>query len=301
MKLFTLFTYNVEIQYKSYLLSKAMFFILLTNGLIIILPFVFAYGGRGFWLKSQSYFEQPVVHFTYDYLLVAETDDPSQPIVCGNDNYDHDEYCAEFQVDEHDNNGDGTNDVLELKFLLQIPQVKPLASIVLLLGLDFQLKTVCPLHMQGLAIITKEFSLPPSAFIYYGDLTLHQASHLPCRPNTIDTIYNTSLFRYLEKKDKDVVNAILEDYFIREAIIDTKTLHSRSQNGHTGTMNIKIRLRIPENLVLYTPSLLQEVKWAWPQYLSMAVVFYWIFNRIKKFVFSNRLLMAWEVVTWKKL
>ncbi|XP_063376436.1 transmembrane protein 231-like isoform X2 [Cydia fagiglandana] len=258
MKLFTLFTYNVEIQYKSYLLSKAMFFILLTNGLIIILPFVFAYGGRGFWLKSQSYFEQPVVHFTYDYLVVAETDDPSQPIVCGNGNYDHDEYCAEFQ-------------------------------------------TVCPLHMQGLAIITKEFSLPPSGFVYYGDLTLHQASHLPCHPNTIDTMYNTSLFGYLEKKDKDVVDAILEDYFIREAIIDTKTLHSRSKNGHTGTMNIKIRLRIPENLVLYTPSLLQELKWAWPQYLSMAVVFYWIFNRIKKFVFSNRLLMAWEVVTWKKL
>ncbi|XP_047987694.1 transmembrane protein 231-like [Leguminivora glycinivorella] len=300
MKLFTLFTYNVEVQYKSYLLSKAMLFILLTNAIIIILPFIFAYGGRGFWLKSQSYFEQPVVFFTYDYLFVAETDDPSQPIVCGNENHDDDEYCAEFQVGEYDNNDDGNNDVLELKLLLKIPPPKTLASVVLLFGLDLQLKTICPLHMQGLSIITKEFSQPPSALIYYGDLTLHQASHLPCHPNTVDTAYNITFFGHLGKKSKDIVDAIIEEYFTREAIIDTKTLHSRSQNGHTGTVNIKIRLRIPETLVLYTPNLLQELKWAWPQYLSMAVVLYWIFNKIKKFVFSNRLLMAWEVVTWKK-
>lgn len=77
-------------------------------------------------------------------------------------------------------------------------------------------------------------------------------------------------------------------------------LHSRSENGHTGTMSMKARLRIPEMKVLYIPSLLQELKWAWPQYLSLVVVFYWIFNKIKRFIFNNRLLMAWKVIPWKQ-
>lgn len=80
----------------------------------------------------------------------------------------------------------------------------------------------------------------------------------------------------------------------------TQTLHSRSQNGHTGTMHMSILLRVPETEVLYRPSLLQELKWAWPQYLSIVAIIYWIFNKLKKFVFNNRLLMAWEVVTWKR-
>ncbi|KAI8428046.1 hypothetical protein MSG28_002339 [Choristoneura fumiferana] len=253
-----------------------------------------------FWLKSHTYFEQPVVHFTYDYLLVAETDDPSQPIVCGNDNYDHEENCAEILVEEYDSNRDGNYDILEFKLKLNLPPGRTIASVLLILGLDFQLKMVCPLHMQGLAVISKEFSLPSSGLIYYGDLRLYQTIHLPCMVNNIDTKYNHSLFNQLKDRQENAVDAIIRDYFIREAIVMTQTLHSRSQNSHTGTMHMNIRLRVPETEVLYKPSLLQELKWAWPQYLSIVAVFYWIFNKIKKFVFNNRLLMAWEVVTWKR-
>lgn len=65
-------------------------------------------------------------------------------------------------------------------------------------------------------------------------------------------------------------------------------------------MDIKVFLRIPEMQIRYAPGIMQELKWAWPQYLSLVVIFYWIFNRIKKFVFYHRLLMAWEVIPWKK-
>lgn len=60
----------------------------------------------GFWLKSYSFFEQPTVHFTYEYLLIAETEDPSQPIVCAegaifdDDMVSDEENCAEIQVCE---------------------------------------------------------------------------------------------------------------------------------------------------------------------------------------------------------
>lgn len=65
-------------------------------------------------------------------------------------------------------------------------------------------------------------------------------------------------------------------------------------------MQMHISLRVPEMEIKYTPSLIQELKWAWPQYLSLIVVFYWMFNEIKMFVFNNRLVMAWEIQPWKK-
>lgn len=78
------------------------------------------------------------------------------------------------------------------------------------------------------------------------------------------------------------------------------TLYSRNQNGQTGSMQVQASVRVPEMEIRYTPSLMQELKWAWPQYLSLAAVFYWIFNKIRIFVFFNRLFMARRIVPWKK-
>lgn len=47
MGLYKLFSCNLEVQYKSYFLSKAMLFTILTTVLTIILPFVLAYRSRG--------------------------------------------------------------------------------------------------------------------------------------------------------------------------------------------------------------------------------------------------------------
>ncbi|KAJ2953742.1 hypothetical protein O0L34_g1368 [Tuta absoluta] len=307
MGLYNLFSCNVEIQYKSYFLSKAMLFTTVTTFLTIILPFILAYRSRGFWLKSHEYFEQPTVHFTYEYLLVAETEDLSQPIMCGEAalvgdlNHSGEEFCAELQVQEKDYNTDNINDILQLKFLLNIPKERTVASITLILALDFQLKNVCPYHMQSLAVINRNFAVPPSGLKYYGDIQFHQVVHLPCLRHHIDNKYNTSVFEYAnDNYNENVVDFILENYFSRQVITETKTLFARSQNGHTGTMTLDIHLRIPEVQIKYTPSLLQELKWAWPQYLSIVIIFYWIFYNIKRFVFKNRLIMAWEVVPWKK-
>lgn len=58
----------------------------------------------GFWLRTQKFYEQPNIHFTYEYLLVAESDDPSYSIVCNSmkglvgSNLRNEEHCTEFQV-----------------------------------------------------------------------------------------------------------------------------------------------------------------------------------------------------------
>uniref|UniRef100_A0A2A4JJQ7 Transmembrane protein 231 n=1 Tax=Heliothis virescens TaxID=7102 RepID=A0A2A4JJQ7_HELVI len=265
-----------------------------------------AYRGRGFWLRSHSFYEQPVIHFPYEYLLVVETDDPSKPIECGDTNgkygnfLKNEENCMELQVQEYDLNGDSKTDLLDFKFILDIPNGRTVKSILMIFILDFQLKTVCPLHMQSLALVNKEFATPPSGFKYFADLQFYQTSHLPCKQNLIHTKYNNSLFNFEKSNNENAIDNILENYFVREVTTHTNTLFSRSQNGHTGLMQIQISLRVPEMEIRYLPSFIQELKWAWPQYLSLVFIFYLIFDKIKRFVFQNRLVMAWEIMPWKK-
>lgn len=70
--------------------------------------------------------------------------------------------------------------------------------------------------MQSLAVITREFPVPPSGLKYYGDLQLYQIAHLPCLNYYTDTKYNKSLFGELKKSGDNIVDTILEQYYSRE-------------------------------------------------------------------------------------
>ncbi|XP_041977736.1 transmembrane protein 231 [Aricia agestis] len=306
MALYKLFGNKIEIQYKSYLMSKATLFIIVTSLLNIVLPFIIAYRSRGFWLKSHYFYEQPTVRATYEYLLIAETDDPSVTVVCGDhkdlpQDKEAEENCSEVQIQEWDANDDGKNDKIEFKFKLNLMPERYVVSLNLFIGLDFQIMSTCSLQMHSLGIVSKEFAVPANEVNMYGDLQFYQSTHLSCLHNVIDAKYNVSLFEHQSPaNNQNIIRNIYEDYVRREASTKISNIFIKTENGHTGSLNIDVRLRIAEMKFRYQPSILQELKWAWPQYLSIAVIFYWILNRIKVFVFKNRLLMAWEIVPYSK-
>nr|XP_026500402.1 transmembrane protein 231 isoform X1 [Vanessa tameamea] len=305
MALYKLFSHSVEIQYKSYFLSKATLFTILIAIFNLTLPFIVAFNSKGFWLQSHYFFEQPSIRSTYDYLLIAETDDPSINIICGeaavlnSETIEHEENCVETQIQEQDFDKDGKNDIIAFKLHLIVPKERTITYIILILGIDLLIMTTCPLQMQSLAIINKEFAVHPNGLKYYGDIQIYQTVHLPCFQNMVDTTYNSSIFSY-KSGYKNTVDSILEEYLSRDVITTVTPIFSRNQNGLTGTMDLNIVLKISEIQIRYLPSLLQELKWAWPQYLSLLFIFYCFFNRIKRFVFSKRLLMAWKIVPWSK-
>lgn len=70
--------------------------------------------------------------------------------------------------------------------------------------------------MQSLAVITREFSVPPSGLKYYGDLQLYQIAHLPCLSYHMDTKYNTTLFGKLTNSGDNIIDSVLEEYYSRE-------------------------------------------------------------------------------------
>ncbi|CAK1550056.1 unnamed protein product [Leptosia nina] len=281
-----------------------MLFTLITSILNVILPFLIAHRSRGFWLNSHYFYEQPAVRPTFEYLLVGDTEDPYHTVICGSGNNltkEFENQCREIQLQEYDPNNDGKTDVINFKIKLDLVENHTITSIILILGLDFHLMTICPLQMQTFALVSKEFNNPTSGVKYNAYLELVQTSHLSCLRHHLDSKYNISLLANTDFSEEQAIDIMINSYFMREVTTQVKPYFVRSQHGYTGTMKIDLFLKIPEMKILYTPSFLQEVKWAWPQYLSLAITFYWIFNRIKRFVFNNRLLMAWEIIPWKKI
>lgn len=73
--------------------------------------------------------------------------------------------------------------------------------------------------MQSLALITKEFVIPPSELIFHGDLNFYQTTHLPCEWFNQDTKYNRSLFEIEKWESYMSIDHYLSDYFHREGKI----------------------------------------------------------------------------------
>lgn len=57
--------------------------------------------------------------------------------------------------------------------------------------------------------------------------------------------------------------------------------------------SIKLSVRYPENKVYYRSGFWKVMKWAWIQYLSIYVLVVWLIQKIKAYIFENKLVFLW--------
>lgn len=216
---------NLKIIYKTTLCSKATFVIIITTIAAIVFPFIFAYRSRGFWLKHDTFYEQPNVRFKGEYFFVGFTNDISNVIICNNI-YDFPKLrkldkCSTFKVKEIDKNYDGKPDTLEFHMELTIaPNVHYLQHFILILPLDYRLQTTCPLKMQS-AIILQQTILPRANHLTItANLMLKQKAPLHCYPKVTDKLLNNIIMiqethSYNDNLDNFNVNKIINNYLQR--------------------------------------------------------------------------------------
>lgn len=109
MSVYVVYSKSFGVKYKSSICSKAFILYAIISLLTFILPFIFCYRSNGklniftlfriasqctifilkfkisgLWLKYEKYREQPRVQFKLQYLLYAETSDPTSSLICGN-------------------------------------------------------------------------------------------------------------------------------------------------------------------------------------------------------------------------
>ncbi|XP_028333667.1 transmembrane protein 231 isoform X1 [Physeter macrocephalus] len=305
MALYELFSHPVERGYRAGLCSKAALFLMLSAALTYIPPLLVAFRSHGFWLKRSSYEEQPTVRFQHQVLLVAllgpehggflawstfpafnrlQGDHLRVPLV---------------STREEDRNQDGKMDMLHFKLELPLQSTEHVLGVQLILTFSYQLHRMSTFVMQSMAFFQSSFAVPGSQLYVNGDLRLQQKQ--PLSYGGLDVRYNVSVINGTSPfaHDYDLTH-IVAAYQERNGVLKcgiclrvTTILTDPNPIWLVGRAAeapfvINAVIRYPMEVISYLPGFWEMIKFAWIQYVSILLIFLWVFERIKRFVFQNQ-------------
>lgn len=299
MPFFEIYQHPIVKRYRASLFSKATLFQVVTFILTIVLPLITAYRSHGFWVKTSVYKEQPLVHFKQQYLIHLHSNLADQYFVWssypGFNALESDHIrIAYIEAHESDYNRDGKPDQLQFQATIPLTKFETVHSVKVFLIFDYQLKLYSRFQMENLISVDYETVMPSTEMKTIGDMKLIQK--IPLRFHGIDQRFNVGVINGTKiDADSYFYNRILSEYFARN--ISTKLEPSNvywthGPAGVLGEFKINIIINYVENSIEYKTGFWELIKFAWIQYLSHLIVFYFIFKRIRSFVFENRLVYA---------
>uniref|UniRef100_A0A8C6XZ94 Transmembrane protein 231 n=1 Tax=Naja naja TaxID=35670 RepID=A0A8C6XZ94_NAJNA len=279
------------------LCSLAALGLLLLGALTYVPPLLVAYRSHGFWLSRSSYAEQPSVRFRHEVLLAALTEGGGGPVGWSSFAAFNRLLGIRLRVPlvsarEEDSNQDGVTDLLRFQLELPLLPSERVVGIQLLLTFSYELHRMSTFVMQSMAFLQSFSPVPGSQVFVNGDLKLHQRQ--PLHHAGLDSRYNVSVINSTSPfaQDYDFVN-IVETYQKRNV---TTVLSGPSPIWVTGRSPdqpfvIQAFIHYPMELIVYPlPGFWEMVKFAWMQYVSILLIFLWIFERIKIFLLRNQVL-----------
>nr|KAF6318982.1 transmembrane protein 231 [Pipistrellus kuhlii] len=305
MALYELFSQPVERGYRAGLCSKAALFLLLAAALTYVPPLLVAFRSHGFWLKRSSYEEQPTVRFQHQVLLLAllgperggflawstfpafnrlQGDHLRVPLV---------------STREEDRNQDGKMDMLHFKLELPLQSTEHVLGVQLILTFSYQLHRMSTFVMQSMAFLQSSFAIPGSQLYVNGDLRLQQRQ--PLSYDGLDVRYNVSVINgtspFAYDYDLTHIVAAYQERNITTILTDPNPIWLVGRAAEAPfVINAVIRYPVEVisypfySLTVYTylPGFWEIIKFAWIQYVSILLIFLWVFERIKRFVFQNQ-------------
>uniref|UniRef100_A0A8C5SBB8 Transmembrane protein 231 n=1 Tax=Laticauda laticaudata TaxID=8630 RepID=A0A8C5SBB8_LATLA len=278
------------------LCSLAALGLLLLGALTYVPPLLVAYRSHGFWLSRSSYVEQPSVRFRHEVLLAALTDSGGGLVGWSSFATFNRLLGTRLRVPlvsarEEDSNQDGVTDLLRFQLELPLLPSERVVGIQLLLTFSYELHRMSTFVMQSMAFLQSFSPVPGSQVCVNGDLKLHQRQ--PLHHAGLDSRYNVSVINSTSPfaQDYDFVN-IVETYQKRNV---TTVLSGPSPIWVTGRSPdqpfvIQAFIHYPMELIVYQPGFWEMMKFAWMQYISILLIFLWIFERIKIFLLRNQVL-----------
>ncbi|XP_074865185.1 transmembrane protein 231 [Carettochelys insculpta] len=292
-----------RVRYRAGLCSTAALGLLLMWVLTYLPPMLVVYRSQGLWLKQSTYVEQPKIQFQYEMLLVAMTGvDPGNFLAWStypafNRLQEDNLRVPLISSREEDKNQDGKMDELQFKLELPLQSTEQVLAVHLILTFSYQLYRMSTFVMQSMAFIQSSSPISGSQLYVNGDLKLHQRQSLA--HSGIDTRYNVSVINSTSPfaSDYDLTN-IIAAYQARNV---TTILSGPNPVWLVGRAAdapfvIKATIRYPVEVILYEPGFWEMIKFAWVQYVSILLIFIWVFDKIKIFVFQNQVLTTIPVL-----
>lgn len=306
MAFYDVYAHPALIRYRTCVCTRATLFVCVVLGLTYISPLLVAYRSQGFWLKRSSYEEQPVVKFQYDLILLGVTDTTGNYLAWSTfpnfnrligDNL----RIPEISAQEEDKNQDGKSDVLLLQISVPLKPAEQMFSVQLLLTFSYQLFRMSTVVMQTLAFIQHSSPVPGSQLFICGDLRLNQRTPLPHRG--LHSTYNVSVIDGSSPfaSTYDLTN-IIRLYQQRNltthlsGVIPVWTV-GRAANA---PFQISAQIHYPVEMIDYQPGFWETIKFAWIQYVSVLLIFLWVFQHIQTFIFQNQVLPTITIPPFKQ-
>uniref|UniRef100_A0A3P9KV61 Transmembrane protein 231 n=1 Tax=Oryzias latipes TaxID=8090 RepID=A0A3P9KV61_ORYLA len=260
---------------------------------------------QGFWLKRSTYEEQPVVRFQYQTLMVAATGTQGDYVAWStfphlNNMLGPNLRIPAVSVKEEDLNKDGKLDLLTFQLQLPLKNNEQVYSVQLLLTFSYQLFRMSTVVMQSLAFVQLASPVPAAKLFISGDLRLQQRTPLPHRG--LYNIYNVSVIDGSSPfaSAYDLEN-IVRSYQARNL---TTVLSCPMPVWTVGPaagspFELNVEIRYPVEVITYRPGFWETIKFAWIQYVSILLIFIWVFERVQRFVFQNQVLTTVSIPVGK--
>eukprot|EP00095_Tigriopus_kingsejongensis_P000574 maker-scaffold372_size192401-snap-gene-0.39 protein:Tk00574 transcript:maker-scaffold372_size192401-snap-gene-0.39-mRNA-1 annotation:"upf0513 transmembrane protein" len=258
-----------------------------------------------FWIKVDEFREQPEFHFKHELLLHLDTLDPEQPLGWSTFKNYNQMINSHLRVptirsSEPDDNGDGKLDALDLRIEIPLGPEEQVLGATLFLIFDAKLHRLSSVQFQGLAYIQAHSALSASGLTVYGDLHVVQKQPIAARGRDLRFEYPIFNPESTNVADFDF-SRVLRDYAHRN--VSTRIGHDyslwrRGTVGQERPFVLDLHLRYQEQTIYYTPGLWQVLKWAWVQYLAIAVLFVLLFRSVKAYIFTQQ---VFPVVQHKEL
>uniref|UniRef100_A0A2K5QD44 Transmembrane protein 231 n=1 Tax=Cebus imitator TaxID=2715852 RepID=A0A2K5QD44_CEBIM len=246
----------------------------------------------GFWLKRSSYEEQPTVRFQHQVLLVALLGPESGGFLAWStfpafNRLQGDRLRVPFvSTREEDRNQDGKMDMLHFKLELPLQSTEHVLGVQLILTFSYQLHRMSTFVMQSMAFLQSSFAIPGSQLYVNGDLRLQQKQPLSC--GGLDARYNVRVLLIVQplcfrvRWLTPVIAALWEAKVVTTILSDPNPIWLVGRAADAPFV-INAVIRYPVE-----PGFWEMVKFAWVQYVSILLIFLWVFERIKIFVFQNQ-------------
>ncbi|CAL1536530.1 unnamed protein product [Lymnaea stagnalis] len=294
MAIYEIFSHPELRRYKTSIFSKAtllMFIILLIT---FIPPLIIVYRSYGFWLREGTYREQPNIAFKKEFILQLDLQNGGNPVVYSTFQLYNQLLQSQLRIPivkarEEDLNGDGKYDRLNLDIEVPMNGEDQVVGAKLLLFFYYKLRKFSQFHMESLGFIEYVSPIPGASLHVFSDLRLRQKQLLGHKGT--DVRFNASLINptspYAAAYSFATVFKSYTDRNVTTVLQDANKIWTSGRAANSPFI-ISAVINYPEEKISYTPGFWNLIKWGWVQYVSVLLIFLYIFNKVKIFIFQHQ-------------
>uniref|UniRef100_A0A0N5AXF1 Transmembrane protein 231 n=1 Tax=Syphacia muris TaxID=451379 RepID=A0A0N5AXF1_9BILA len=254
------------------------------------------YSFKGFWKKYGEYSEQPIVNFKNRFIIILKNPVEyyvwSTYTVVNQAEYNHLKIpVTEYSSDDY--NDDGAADKLFMKMVFPLKQNETVEEVFLMVLFDYRIQLRSRISMETALVSNFQLTKSCSKMGLFGKLELDQLIPLPSYGTYRDfdgrliDEFMSDVRHYTENSIRLRYNNRNFTTRLKREVVSCTQPQSSADNER---FILQLEILIPEQRFVYKTGVLELLKWSWIQYLSVFLIFNFLFKKFFKFMIENQIL-----------